>query len=147
MLKFYLHVANLFKICGQQNVYFDYRCEVCICLWQLLFFLSASLKQEMYVYISFRSNDFLTSCGPWTLKFGQIFRCPTPLFFTMLGDIDLIFGIWVYMYNDELQIKFTFRSGSMIFGRVGRKSWGPPITLVMPVPMSAKHFWMMCLLF
>ena len=39
-----------------------------------------------------------------------------PLVFAMLGDIDLIFGIWVY--NDELQIKFTFRSGSMIFGWV-----------------------------
>jgi hypothetical protein len=58
----------------------------------------------------------------------------------MLGDIDLIFGIWVYnnelqikltfrsgpmifgiwvyMYNEELQIKLTFRSGPMIFGRV-----------------------------
>jgi hypothetical protein len=35
-------------------------------------------------------------------------------FFTMLGDIDLIFGKWVY--NDELQIKFTFRSGPMIYG-------------------------------
>jgi hypothetical protein len=34
----------------------------------------------------------------------------------MLGDIDLIFGIWVY--NDELQIKFTFRSGPRMFGRV-----------------------------
>ena len=33
-----------------------------------------------------------------------------------LGDIDLIFGMWVY--NDELQIKITFRSGPMIFGRV-----------------------------
>ena len=31
-------------------------------------------------------------------------------------DIDLIFGMWVY--NDKLQIKFTFRSGPMIFGRV-----------------------------
>ena len=38
------------------------------------------------------------------------------LFFAMLGDIDLIFGIWVY--NDELQIKFTFRSGPRMFGRV-----------------------------
>jgi hypothetical protein len=28
----------------------------------------------------------------------------------------LIFGMWVY--NDELQIKFTFCSGPMIFGRV-----------------------------
>jgi hypothetical protein len=34
----------------------------------------------------------------------------------MLGDIDLMFGIWVY--NDKLQIMFTFRSGPMIFGRV-----------------------------
>ena len=34
----------------------------------------------------------------------------------MLGDIDLMFGIWVY--NAELQIKFTFRSGPMIFGQV-----------------------------
>jgi len=40
----------------------------------------------------------------------------SPLFFTMLGDIDLIFGMWVY--NDKLQIKFTFRSDPMIFGRV-----------------------------
>jgi hypothetical protein len=39
-----------------------------------------------------------------------------PVFFSMLGDIDLIFGIWVC--NDELHIKFTFRSGPMIFGRV-----------------------------
>jgi hypothetical protein len=36
-------------------------------------------------------------------------------FFAMLGDIDLIFGICVY--NDELQIKFTFCSGPMIFGQ------------------------------
>ena len=36
-----------------------------------------------------------------------------PLFFAMLWDIDLIFGMW-----DKLQIKFTFRSGPMIFGRV-----------------------------
>jgi hypothetical protein len=37
-------------------------------------------------------------------------------FFAMLWDIDLIFGMWVY--NDKLQIKFTFRSSPMIFGRV-----------------------------
>jgi hypothetical protein len=34
----------------------------------------------------------------------------------MLVDIDLIFGIWVY--NDELQIKFTFHSSPMIVGQV-----------------------------
>jgi hypothetical protein len=39
-----------------------------------------------------------------------------PLFFAMLWDIDLIFGMWVY--NDKLQINFTFRSGPIIFGQV-----------------------------
>ena len=37
--------------------------------------------------------------------------------FTMIGDIVLIFGIWVYT-DEFIQIKFTFRSGPMIFGRV-----------------------------
>jgi hypothetical protein len=49
----------------------------------------------------------------WPLKFGQIFSCHH-FFFTMLGDIDLIVGIQVY--NDEIQIKFTFHSGPIIFG-------------------------------
>ena len=40
----------------------------------------------------------------------------SPLFFAMLRDIELIFSMWVY--NDKLQIKFTFRSDPMIFGRV-----------------------------
>ena len=39
-----------------------------------------------------------------------------PLFFAMFWDIDLIFGMWVY--NDQLHIKFIFHSSSMIFGRV-----------------------------
>jgi hypothetical protein len=34
----------------------------------------------------------------------------------MLRDINLNFGLWVY--NDELQIKFTFSSTPMIFGQV-----------------------------
>ena len=34
----------------------------------------------------------------------------------MLRDIDLIFGMWVY--NDKLQIQYTFRSDPMNFGRV-----------------------------
>ena len=41
---------------------------------------------------------------------------------TMLWDIDLIFGIWVY--NDELQIKFTFCSGPLFFGRVMALKFG-----------------------
>jgi hypothetical protein len=36
------------------------------------------------------------------------------LFFAILWDINLIFCMWVY--NDKLQIKFTFRSDPMIFG-------------------------------
>jgi hypothetical protein len=34
--------------------------------------------------------------------------------FTMIWDIDLIFGMWVY--NVELLIKFEFRSDWMILG-------------------------------
>ena len=44
------------------------------------------------VYISFWSNDFWPSYGPWTLKFGQIFSCHH-FFFAMLGDVDLMFGL------------------------------------------------------
>ena len=40
----------------------------------------------------------------------------SPLFFTMLWNIVLIFGIWVY--NDKLQVKCLFHSSPMIFGRV-----------------------------
>jgi hypothetical protein len=83
--------------------------------WLDFLYLSVYWWVADHVYISFRSNDFWPSYVPWTLKFGQIFSCHQ-LFFAMLGDIDLIFGIWVY--NDELQIMFTFRSGPMIFGRV-----------------------------
>ena len=42
----------------------------------------------------------------------------TVLVFAIHGDIDLIFGIWVYLWYDELQIKFTFHSGPMVFGRI-----------------------------
>ena len=44
--------------------------------------------------------------------------CPadqfSALFFVVLADIDLIFGI--QFNHDKLQIKFEFRSGRMIFG-------------------------------
>jgi hypothetical protein len=55
----------------------------------------------------------LTAVGLWNLA---KYLVVTTFFLAMLGDIDLIFGIWVY--NDELQIKFTFRPGPMIFGRI-----------------------------
>jgi hypothetical protein len=41
----------------------------------------------------------------------------------------------------------SFWNSSDLSDLGGRKSWGLPITSVMPVPISAKHFWMMCLLF
>ena len=43
--------------------------------------------------------------------FGRVISCHH---FFPLGDIDLICGMWVH--SDQLQIKFTFRSGPMIFG-------------------------------
>ena len=50
--------------------------------------------------------------GLWNLAKYLVFT----LYFAMLGDIDLIFGIWVY--KDKLQIKFEIRSGWMIFGQL-----------------------------
>jgi hypothetical protein len=46
--------------------------------------------------------------------FVQILSCPN-FIFDVLWYIDLIFGLWLYL--DDLQFKFEFRSGPMIFGR------------------------------
>jgi hypothetical protein len=81
--------------------------------WLYFWHMSVLWWATDQVYILFRSNDFWLSYAPWTLKFGQYLIVTT--LFAMLGDIDLTFGIWVY--NDELQIKFAFRSGPMNFGR------------------------------
>ena len=40
----------------------------------------------------------------------------SPLYFTMIWDIDLVFGMIVY--NHKLQINFEIRSGWMIFGQL-----------------------------
>ena len=45
----------------------------------------------------------------------KILSCPN-FFFDVPWDIDFIFGMWLYL--DELQIKYKFRSGRMIFGWV-----------------------------
>jgi hypothetical protein len=47
--------------------------------------------------------------------FVQMFSC-SDFFINLLWDIDLLFGLWLYL--DELQFKFEFRSGWMIFGWV-----------------------------
>ena len=74
--------------------------------WLDFWYMSVLWWVTDQVYILFRSNDFWPSYGPWTLKFGQIFSCH--FFFIIIWDIDLIFGMWVY--SDELPIKFEFRS-------------------------------------
>jgi hypothetical protein len=68
---------------------------------------------------------------------GDIHVVPTHLVFAMLWDIDLIFGMWVY--NDKLQIKCTFRSGLMIFGRV------MALGLKFGQIFSCHHFFSLCL--
>ena len=62
---------------------------------------------------SFRLNDFWSTYSHSALKFGQIFSCHH-FFFTMIWDIDLVFRMWVY--SDELLIKFEFCSDWMILG-------------------------------
>ena len=71
---------------------------------------------ELQIKRTFRSGPMIFGrdmpLGLWNLAKYLV----VTTFFAMLGDIDLIFCIWVY--NDELQIKFAFRSGPMNFGRV-----------------------------
>jgi hypothetical protein len=57
----------------------------------------------------------------WVMAFGTFIFCSNFklcgfIYFYVLWDIDLIFGMWLYL--DELQFKFEFRSGRMIFGWV-----------------------------
>jgi hypothetical protein len=70
-----------------------------------------------YWYIYVPATIFIVA-GPYSVTHvrNSEIKQMLSLFFAMLWDIDLIFGMWVY--DDKLQIKFTFRSGPMIFGRV-----------------------------
>ena len=86
-------------------------------LWDIdLIFGMWMYNNKLQIKFTFRSAPMIfgrvMSLGPWNL----VKYLVVTTFFAMLGDIDLMFGIWVY--NDELQIKFTFCSGPMIFGRV-----------------------------
>jgi hypothetical protein len=53
----------------------------------------------------------LTAVGLWNLT---NYFVATTFFSTMIWDIDLIFGMW--MYSDELPIKFEFHSDWMMLG-------------------------------
>jgi hypothetical protein len=81
------------------------------------------LNFGIWVYTDDLQIKFTIRSGP--MIFGQVMALGlwnlikylvVTTFLVMLGDIDLIFGIWVY--NDELQIKFEIRSGWKIFGQL-----------------------------
>jgi hypothetical protein len=74
---------------------------------------------QLYIWQNFKAQQCKLAKNHSTtmnFKVDLLIKQLSPHFFAMLGDIALIFGIWVY--TDELQIKLTFRSGPMIFGQV-----------------------------
>jgi hypothetical protein len=75
-----------------------------------------SLNCLCYVFMSPPLSGRNILCYPCPSFRNSEIKQLSPLCFAMFWDIDLIFGMWVY--NDKLQIKFTLRSGPMIFGRV-----------------------------
>jgi hypothetical protein len=87
-----------------------------------------SLSQSLVTTVLFR-NYGMTDMS------GQIFSCHH--FFSLCLEILTWFGLWVY--SDELQIKFTFRSGPMIFG------WVMALTLKFGQIFSCHHFFPLCL--
>ena len=61
---------------------------------------------------------FLANLHCWALKFCQIYSCHH-FFFTMIWDIDLIFGMWVYIWVYRSSLNFVpieLRSDWMILG-------------------------------
>ena len=59
----------------------------------------------VYIWISFRSNDFWLSYGHRTCIYCSNLKL-FGLFFDVLWYIDLIFGMWLYL--DELQLSSNF---------------------------------------
>ena len=84
-------------------------------LWDIdLIFGMWLYLDELQFKCEFRSSRmiFWLSYGPWTCIFCS--NCKfSRIFFDVLWYIDLIFGMWLYL--DELQLKFEFCSGRMIF--------------------------------
>jgi hypothetical protein len=71
---------------------------------------------ELQFIFEFRSGRMIFG---WVIALELVFFVQIlsfPDVFDVLWDIDLIFGMWLYL--DELQFKFEFRSGRMIFGWV-----------------------------
>jgi hypothetical protein len=83
-------------------------------IWDIdLIFGMRVYSHKLQINFENRSVEWFLANSCWALKFGQIFSCHH-FFFTMIWDIDLIFGMWVY--SDELPIKFEFRSDWIILG-------------------------------
>ena len=93
-------------------------------VWRTFWSLTLIICFVIYYFVCLTTPQLLFLCpGHWVAGTYRVTHVRNseikplrPLFFAMLGDIDLIFGIWVY--NDKLQIKCTFRTDPMIFGRV-----------------------------
>jgi hypothetical protein len=86
-------------------------------LWDIdLIFGMWVFNDKLQIKFMFRSVPMIfgrvMALGLWNLAKYLV----VTTFFRYAWYIDLISGIWVY--NDELQIKFTFRSVPIIFGRV-----------------------------
>jgi hypothetical protein len=72
--------------------------------WLDFWYISVKWWVKDQVYISFRSNDFWPSHGPWTLKFGQIFSCHH--FFWLCMEILTWFLVWeciIISYRSSLK--------------------------------------------
>ena len=65
-------------------------------------------------YINFNTIFYWFLCPRHNMHYGLVMLFT--LLSSMLWDMDLIFGMWVY--NDEQQIERTFRFGWMIFGGI-----------------------------
>jgi hypothetical protein len=86
-------------------------------LWDIdLIFGIWVYNDDLQIKFTLRSSPMIfgqhTAVGLWNLTKYLV----VTILFAMLGDVDLIFGIWGY--NDELQFKFTLRSSPMIFGQL-----------------------------
>ena len=68
------------------------------------------LQINFEIHSSWMIFGQLTFVGLWNLAKYLV----VTTFFSLIWDIDLIFGMWVY--SDELPIKFEFRSDWMILG-------------------------------
>ena len=92
----YLVVTTLFSLCLE------------ILTWFLVYECIMMSYRSSLHFVPVRW--FLAELWPLDWNLAKL----SPLYFTMIWDIDLIFGMWVY--SDELPIKFEFRSDWMILG-------------------------------